>query len=937
MSDIKPFSLKDAPALIERHFPSQKVSIEAYKEQMAVHGKSLTKLGSYWKGRKPLHLNRSVLMACLLPVTNDVEKDLRVFDLIMGFADESFEKRLPKKHPLRSAIGSTSYLDLVNASERSENVPNLIDAAAWQEINAHLGTSASTLPELVEQLGIMRFGRRPKFADVFSGSGQIPFEAARIGFDTYASDLNPIACMLTWGAFNVVGGDPKERPALEAATKEVCDAVQAELDALGVELDGYGWRAKAYLYCVEVRCPESGWMVPLMPSRAISVKRRILAELKPDPMKKRYEVVVREGTPEEMKAAERGTIQKEGRGKESFIVHSPDGVNVIRVPYARVRDGQPTTPGGKPPGLRMWERTDVAPRPNDTLQERLYAILWQRPRGTGQRLDLEYRSVTPADLQHEATVLQYVTNHLPEWQDKGYVPSMRIESGKETDRLLRERGWTHWHHLFNPRQLLTLSLLFKHASASDQYARLAFGLGRALDYGSRLSLWHVHADAPDHVFTNQALNTFFNYGTRTSISLRSLIDVEYRWFPIASSTDVNNHPAREITSSTDLLVSDPPFADSVMYEEIYEYFISWFQKNPPAEFKHFVWDARRSLAIKGSGDPFKERMVDTYKSITACMPDNGIQVMMFTHRDPRVWAEMTAIVWGAGLQVTGAWYVTTEVDSALRDGAYVKGTIILVLRKAKGDLSVFSDELLTEIEETVNIKIAELTGMNTRVTEGRARAENKYRDADLEMAGYAAALEVLTRYRFVDGRDMHEDALLPEGSAGLQVVNDLVNQAVRLAKEALIPQGVTPRVWRRLTTTERYLLKLIVEERSGALSLATAQVLAKAFGMRGDDAFLGEANANAVRVASVTDLAREAIIANGLLLGTVTGSVLIALAGLMDGLKRHEVMRHLAAHPAFTDRRLFMDVARFLSLNLREQAERDAASQLVMMIDALAV
>jgi len=74
-----------------------------------------------------------------------------------------------------------------------------------------LGTDANTPPEVVEQLGIMRFGRTPKMADTFSGSGSIPFEASRVGLDAYASDLNPIACMLSWGAFNVVGAGDEER------------------------------------------------------------------------------------------------------------------------------------------------------------------------------------------------------------------------------------------------------------------------------------------------------------------------------------------------------------------------------------------------------------------------------------------------------------------------------------------------------------------------------------------------------------------------------------------------------------------------------------------------------------------------------------------------------------------------------------------------------
>jgi putative DNA methylase len=61
-TEIVPLSLKDAPALIERLLPVQKLSVEAFKEQMAVHGKTLTALGSYWKGRKPLILNK----ACIL-------------------------------------------------------------------------------------------------------------------------------------------------------------------------------------------------------------------------------------------------------------------------------------------------------------------------------------------------------------------------------------------------------------------------------------------------------------------------------------------------------------------------------------------------------------------------------------------------------------------------------------------------------------------------------------------------------------------------------------------------------------------------------------------------------------------------------------------------------------------------------------------------------
>ena len=133
-------------------------------------------------------------------------------------------------------------------------------AGIWSDVNDHLGTSATSMAELVEQLGIMRFGHRPKVADTFAGGGSIPFEAARLGY-VYASDLNPIACMLTWGALNIIGADEETRERIEVSQREVAAAVDAEIVRLGIEHDGDG------LGCV------SAWRitlpVPQMPSSSM--------------------------------------------------------------------------------------------------------------------------------------------------------------------------------------------------------------------------------------------------------------------------------------------------------------------------------------------------------------------------------------------------------------------------------------------------------------------------------------------------------------------------------------------------------------------------------------------------------------------------------------------------------------------------------------------
>src|SRR3990167_3337283 len=93
MAELTPFALKDAPALIEAVYPAQKISFEAQKERKANLGQTLTGLGSYWKGRKPLILVRSVVLGSLLPPTNAPDRDLDLFERLMGFDDEGLARR----------------------------------------------------------------------------------------------------------------------------------------------------------------------------------------------------------------------------------------------------------------------------------------------------------------------------------------------------------------------------------------------------------------------------------------------------------------------------------------------------------------------------------------------------------------------------------------------------------------------------------------------------------------------------------------------------------------------------------------------------------------------------------------------------------------------------------------------------------------------------
>lgn len=987
-------SLAQTPALIERLLPVQKLSAEAYKEQMAGTGKSLTALGSYWKGRKPLILNRACLLGCLLPATDNPARDLAVLEMLLGMDDESLAARqkrsvrpkdilewvslnriedyfevlpagalpvggqvsrllldMPElrvswradvtRHERRRLEAqtlleqNTTYRERVSAALRPEEVPDDdLHFHIWKEVNTHLGTQAQSLPELVEQLGIMRFGHRPRVADTFSGSGQIPFEAARLGCDVYASDLNPVACMLTWGAFNIVGASAESREKLRENQVYLVSKAEQFIKQLGVEEDGQGWRGKIYLYCNEVRCPETGWLVPLLPNRVLNRVRSVIVELVPDADNKRYNIQVRTGvSATEMKEAALGTIINEGLGQDSSFTHTVNGKS-YKTKFSSLR-GDFRTNGKNDNKLRKWNKEDFYPKPSDIFQERLYAIQWMRPSGTGRSEDYEVRGITSEDLVREQKVIDFVAENLADWQAEGWVPDMRIEPGGETDRLGRERGWTYWHHLFNARQLLVGALLNINSTAE-----LKLGVARALNSNSRLSRFTIGGSGAAMVtgaFDNQALNTLYNYGCRGMRYALDVADATYKSIPFSPGVKatVGCHAADQLSQEADIFLTDPPYGDAVKYEEILEFFIAWLRKSPPQEFAGWVWDSRRALAIKGEDEAFRRSMVAAYGRMATCMPDNGIQVVMFTHQSSTIWADMANIVWASGLQATAAWYVVTETDSALRAGAYVKGTVLLVLRKREGNHRITRDDLAWEIEEEVESQVQALTGLNQQTRDRRQRAENVFEDADIQMAGYAAALRVLTRYAKIDGRDMTEEASRPRVRGEVTFVDSLIQFAVGTANQCLVPQGLRPAHWKKLSGAERFYLKMLDMEDRGGKTLDNYQNFAKAFKVRNFQALLASQRANDARLRSASEFGRAEMSEGAELSGTVLRAVLYALMELQRDEDSDSVVAHLTLNiPTYysdlTQRELAIDLADYIARHLTKRRPEEAQAARVL-------
>lgn len=907
-------------SFLEAQLPVSKLSKECYKERKSNYSQTLTGLGKWW-GRKPLVLVRATILGLLLPVSDDPKRDRDVFLKLLTmdkrglarrnkgiptkdifnrlspreraeyFTADSTDAKARFKKPTDEyrtkaealAFSRLTYDEKLNHCFRPEEIEGP-DSETWTEINCHLGTSAESVSELVRELGEKRFGRVPRVGDAFCGGGSIPFEAARIGCGAYGSDLNPVAGLLTWAALNIIGGGHKLAARVREAQDEVWKTVDRQITALGIEhetesLKNSEWealaaavergeiapervalrvrRADAYLYCAEVRCPETGWMVPLAPSWVIGEKTRTIAELIPDEATKRYRIEIRSGVDDEaMRRA-----KESGTSRDGALVH-PKAQHPTPIALLRRQAERASGESYHESGLRLWQKTDFAPLENDVFQERLYCIRWVDTReemnDNDERVlvtDRRYATPTEADVERERRVLELLRSRFVDWQRQGFLPDRAIEAGAETDRLGRERGWTHWHHLFTPRQLLFLGTL--NASIASKCSELpakvlcTLGLGRCADYSSRLSRWHPHGanEKVEQVFSNQALNTLSNFGSRATVSLFGSFRVELPVIERPLRGDVAVRDARAIEDTCDLWITDPPYADAVNYHELSEFFLPWYEK---VLTNGLGWaaDTRRALAVVGSDDAFRRSMVDGYRSLAKHMPEGGAQVVMFTHQDASVWADLALILWAAGLRVTAAWCVATETDSALKQGNYVQGTVLLVLRKQTDGATAFLDELYPEVEAEVKAQLDAMLRLDDA-------EDPNFGDTDFQLAAYAAALRVLTRYRQLDDVDIAHELSRVRAKGDVSPVERVIADAVKVATNYLLPRGFDEHVWRTLTAEERFFIKGLELQSHGEARTGAFQELARGFGLRDYTAFLAETKANQTRLHTPTSFGRR--------------------------------------------------------------------------------
>ena len=756
--------------LIEVDFPIAKVSEYSAQEKESRVG-HIPKL-HIWPAARPTGACRAVLMGLLLPAPTDRECP----------ADFKAKARLllRKRHSKALATDQELQDDLlafIGEFADWEHAAN----ALYLEIGRGLVKAAH--PE-----------ETPLVVDPFAGGGSIPLEALRLGCEAFASDLNPVACLILktllediprYGNAEFRFKKPRidtnehefERKgvgvhssslvveedeivirglanALQYVGKQIKEAVEKEL-AQFYPPDPDGSRPIAYLWARTVRCeaPGCGAEIPLVRSFWLCKKagrKRALRYMVERPKAGQPFVQFEIFTPESDKDVPEGTVQRaEATCPCCHIV----------LPAARVRAQLAAQRGGADVQFDAHGKRASGAR--------LLAVVTLREGATGRF----YRLPTPRDYAAVFAVQKAVAQ-LP----KGAVPDepTPVGGGSGAGRAfsVQRYGMLCWGDLFSVRQKVALAE-FVRVLRSGILPESCKGLttlcfSKMVDMNNALSSWQAHAEIPAHLFTRYAIpmrwdfsegvpiadssGSFASATKRTSDCLPSVLSIYKRASVSICDARVSSLPA----SACSVWFTDPPYYDAVPYSDLSDFFFVWLKRALPGhplmrdpkdsanaltpKAAEIVQDETRKVEGGVKDRSFFEReMGRAFAEGRRIMRDDGVACIVFAHKTTEGWEALISGMLRGGWAVTASWPIATEMGSRLRarDSAALATSVHLVCRPRSVDAGVGDwSEVKAAMEKRIREWLLTLT-------------KHGVRGADAIFSCLGPALESYSRYERV--------------------------------------------------------------------------------------------------------------------------------------------------------------------------------------------
>ncbi|TAN08686.1 MAG: DUF1156 domain-containing protein [Rhodanobacteraceae bacterium] len=615
--------IKSPRKLIEVALPLDDINAAAAREKSIRHGHPSTL--HLWWARRPLAAARAVLFAQLV---NDP-----------GYqTGEGFTRGINKKDAARERERLFAIIRELVKWENTNNEEVLERARA--EIRKSWRETCELNKKHPDAATLFNPDQLPAFHDPFAGGGAIPLEAQRLGLESYASDLNPVAVLINKAMIEIppkfagrapVGPIPAEEkqhdfdhawPGATGLAEDVRryghwmrEQAQQRIGHLYPKVKVTAAMAKerkdlvpyvgkdltviAWLWARTVRSPNPAFAnveVPLASTFLLSTKKGKEAWVEPVTL------------PPSAGRGAGGDAAAAGRAAYHFIVRTTaagDGQ-----PPASAKNG--TKAAGR--GANFLCLVSDSPISGDYIKAegqagrmgaRLMAIVAEGDRGR------VYLSPTD-DMQRIAEAAH------PTWK-----PETQI-SGTTQYLGVKPYGMERFDQLFTPRQLVVLTtfsdLVGKarervradaakagvpddgrgvaaggtgataYAEAAATY--LAFAIDKVANIGSGIASWMNDRGAFRETFARQAIPMTWDYAESNPFadaggSFATAIQkgaMALDWLPCGEGQARQADAATQQLSAGKLVSTDPPYYDNVPYADISDFFYVWLRRSLRATY-----------------------------------------------------------------------------------------------------------------------------------------------------------------------------------------------------------------------------------------------------------------------------------------------------------------------------------------------------------------
>ncbi len=373
------------------------------------------------------------------------------------------------------------------------------------------------------------------------------------------------------------------------------------------------------------------------------------------------------------------------------------------------------------------------------------------------------------------------------------IPSEQIIEDAKQNTWCVQYALDRFDKLFMPRQLQGLAALLRATrqartlisattsdvvwtSAVEHYLGCAFD--RLLDYANCGAQWKLDRMTINHGFVRFAIPVSWDFVEGSLLNefaggygvcldkIAVALDSYRRWQLETPPPQVVCASATSISpGNIDVVITDPPYYDSIGYAVIMDFFYVWLRRVVGDIDKETTqafalplspkWDEERQDgelvddASRHGGDSVKSKAV--YEKgmsgvFTVCrkaLRDEGRMVIVFANKQPDAWETLVAAIVRSGFVVDGSWPIQTEQASRMRaqSSAALASSVWLVCRKrAEGARPGWDNTVLNEMRSRIGEQL-------------RAFWDAGIRGPDFVWAATGPAMESYSKHPFVKKAD----------------------------------------------------------------------------------------------------------------------------------------------------------------------------------------